>query len=67
MPRLLTHELSNPLYLSLEVALVCFLVHAYMKKGSMEVKALLVGAIMGVYEMYLQQNVTPKGVENVSQ
>ena len=28
MPRLLTHELSNPLYLSLEVALVCFLVHA---------------------------------------
>ena len=55
MPRLLTGE-NNPLYLAMEVSLVCYLVHMYMKGTSMEMKALTVGAVMGVYEMYLQQN-----------
>lgn len=56
MPRLLTGE-NNPLYVAMEVALVCYLVHMYMKGTSMEMKALTVGAVMGLYEMYLQQNV----------
>ena len=54
MPRLLTGDISNPTYIAIEVAFVCYIIHSCMGKASMEAKCLTVGAIMGLYEKYLQ-------------
>lgn len=55
MPRLLTGEIDNPIYIAIEVALICFLVHAYMKDCSHEVNALTTGVLFGLYDAYLQK------------
>ena len=54
MPRLLTGEMDNKLYVAMEVALLCWVVHKYMKDGTVEMKALVTGGLFAAYEMYLQ-------------
>ena len=54
MPRLLTGDMNNKMYVALEVALACYLVHAMTKNQSMEVKALMVGGLFALYEVMLE-------------
>jgi len=63
MPRLLTGELDNKLYIALEVALFCYIVHTISKKQSMGVNALLTGVLFALYEMILEEQVNQKNGE----
>ena len=66
MPRLLTGELDNKLYIAIEVALVCFLVHSMSKKQSMGVNALLTGVLFALYEMILEDQVNKSDEKTMS-
>ena len=55
MPRLMTGEMNNKLYVAMEVALVCWVVHKYMKDTDMVMKAILTGGAFALYEMYLEE------------
>ena len=55
MPRLLTGDMDNKMYVALEVALCCALAHQLAKNQRMEVKALVTGSLFAMYELYLQE------------
>ena len=58
MPRLLTGDINNPLYIGAEAAITTYAVDRLMKGTSADKKALTVGAIFGLYEWYLRGSKT---------
>ena len=55
MPRLLTGDLNNKMYVAIEVALCCYITHTLAKSNDMRVKAILTGVLFALYEMYLDK------------